>query len=136
VAPAAAAATPLVAATAQVSACRKSQAKPAAAARPVVTRFSAAQLQLGKSLYVQQQCVTCHGEGLRGSPGAPALADAGFRSAWSGRSVQELLECTRSTMPPGKAGALSDADYLSLVGMILDANGFKSGDQGAALSWR
>ena len=89
-------------------------------------------MQQGKTLYTAQQCVTCHGEGMRGTPGAPALADAGFRAAWKGRTVQSLLNCTRTTMPPGRQGALSDEEYLSLIAAMLDANGFKPGT-GAAL---
>ena len=67
---------------------------------------------------------------------APALADAGFRSAWAGRSVQSLLDCTRSTMPPGRAGTLSEAEYLSLLALILDANGHVLSDRNTGLIWR
>ncbi len=74
-----------------------------------------------------------HGEGMRGNPGAPALADEGFRRAWQGHSVQALLECTRSTMPPGRLGTLSDAQYLDLIAAILEANGFKPGASGSGL---
>jgi alcohol dehydrogenase (cytochrome c) len=95
-------------------------------------RFSAAQSASGMRLYVEQQCATCHGEGMRGNPGAPALADEGFRRAWDGHSVQALLNCTRSTMPPGRLGTLSDAQYLDLIAAILEANGFRPG--GSALT--
>jgi hypothetical protein len=66
---------------------------------------------------------------MRGSPGAPALADPGFRSAWQGRSLNALFDCTRSTMPPGRGGALTDAEYQSLVAAILEANGYKPDPQ-------
>jgi mono/diheme cytochrome c family protein len=112
--------------------CRKDDA-PLAATAP---RFTAAQVQQGRSLYMAQQCATCHGDSLRGSPGGPALADAGFRNAWAGRPVQALLECTRSTMPPGRAGTLSDAEYHSLVALILDANNHAPGDQTKGMIWR
>ncbi len=119
-------ATPAIAAS-PPSICRKPETAAKTAADPPPLRFSTAQVQLGKSVYTQQQCITCHGANLGGSPGAPALADAGFRAAWTGRSTQTLLECTRSTMPPGRGGALSDAEYLGLVATILDANGYKPG---------
>ncbi len=131
-APAAAPAS-AVAASVPASICRKPDGqKPATGSSPN-GRFSLAQVQQGRSLYVQQQCVTCHGESLRGTPGAPALADAGFRGGWAGRSLRALLDCTRSTMPPGRAGTLSDAEYLGLVAAILDANGYQPGDQAAVL---
>jgi mono/diheme cytochrome c family protein len=115
--------------------CRKPDAQPTTAGSNAL-RFTAAQVQQGRTLYIAQQCATCHGENLRGSPGGPALADAGFRSAWGGRSVQALLDCTRSTMPPGRAGTLNDAEYQSLVALILDANGHAPGDATKGMIWR
>jgi len=85
--------------------------------------FSRAQIDAGRKLYVEQQCATCHGEGMRGTNAAPALADDGFRNVWRTRTLSQLLDCTRSTMPPGRAGTLSDAQYQSLLGAILEANG-------------
>jgi hypothetical protein len=60
---------------------------------------------------------------MRGTNAAPALADDGFRNVWRTRTLSQLLDCTRSTMPPGRAGTLSDAQYQSLLGAILEANG-------------
>jgi hypothetical protein len=62
---------------------------------------------------------------MQGTPGGPALADEGFRRAWQGRPVQELLDCTRNTMPPGRVGTLSEAQHQSLVAAMLEANGLK-----------
>jgi alcohol dehydrogenase (cytochrome c) len=134
--PRAAPATPMVAASVPASTCRKPVGQKPAVDNSYTFTISAGRLQQGKTLYVQQQCATCHGENLRGTPGAPALADAGFRSVWAGRSVQDLLECTRSTMPPGRGGSLSDGEYLALVSMMLDANGFDAGNQRNGLAWR
>jgi PQQ-dependent dehydrogenase (methanol/ethanol family) len=115
------------------AACRAKDA-PAAAANRVAPegRFSALQSASGKRLYMEQQCVACHGEGMRGTPGAPALANAEFRDAWKGHSLKALLDCTRSTMPPGRLGTLTDAQYLDLIAAMLEANGFKPGS-GTAL---
>ena len=52
----------------------------------------------------------------------PALAGADFRRAWQGRAAQELHECTRTTMPPGRVGTLNEEQVASLVAVILDAN--------------
>ncbi len=87
----------------------------------------------GRRIYQEQQCVTCHGDSLRGSASAPALADPGFRAAWQGRPVSALYECLRTTMPPGRGGTLPDEDYLHLMSLLLDANGFapRGGDGGS-----
>ena len=65
---------------------------------------------------------------MQGTPGTPSLANEDFRRAWYGRPVKELLDCTRSTMPPGRLGTLTQAQYLSLVAAILEANGLKPGN--------
>jgi PQQ-dependent dehydrogenase (methanol/ethanol family) len=96
--------------------------------------FTAAQSAQGKKVYVEQQCSTCHGENMRGAAGAPALADPGFRLAWQGRSLGTLFDCMKTTMPPGRSGALADADYVHLLAAILEANGFKPGYESAGLS--
>jgi alcohol dehydrogenase (cytochrome c) len=96
--------------------------------------FSASQAAEGKKLYVEQQCSLCHGVNMLGSASAPALADSGFRSAWQGHSLGELFDCLKNTMPPGRAGALGDADYARLLAAILEANGFAAGGTEAALS--
>ncbi len=90
-------------------------------------RFSAVQSAAGRKLYAAQQCTTCHGATMGGAPGAPALNDVGFRATWGGHSVNALLDCMRSTMPPGRGGSLSDAQYVSLIAAILESNGFKPG---------
>jgi hypothetical protein len=70
---------------------------------------------------------------MNGSSSAPPLADEGFRIAWRGRSLGALFDCMKSTMPPGRSGTLSDADYANLVAAILEANGVTAGDANAAL---
>ncbi len=94
--------------------------------------FSAVQSAAGKKLFIEQ-CPLCHGARMNGSSSAPPLADEGFRLAWRGRSLGALFDCMKSTMPPGRSGTLSDADYANLVAAILDANGVAAGDEKAAL---
>jgi hypothetical protein len=95
--------------------------------------FSPSQVAQGKKLYVEQQCALCHGATMLGSAGAPALADSGFRTAWQGHSLGDLFDCLKNTMPPGRAGALDDADYARLLAAILDANGIPAGGTDAVL---
>jgi hypothetical protein len=38
--------------------------------------------------------------------------------------VGALIDCIKETMPPGRTGTLSDADYAHLAAAILDKNGY------------
>ena len=85
--------------------------------------FSRVQIEAGRKLYVEQQCATCHGAAMAGTDAAPALANDAFRAVWRTRTLAQLLDCTRSTMPPGRVGTLNDEQYQNLIAAILDANG-------------
>jgi alcohol dehydrogenase (cytochrome c) len=129
-------AAPANAPPAVTQACRRPEGKapPRAPGTSAEGTFSAAQSAAGRRLFTEQQCAVCHGETLRGTPGAPALAGADFQRAWRGRSVQELLDCTRGSMPPGRLGSLSDEQHLALIATILEANGFKPAQGGGTLN--
>jgi glucose dehydrogenase/cytochrome c5 len=116
------------------SQCRREDRKTPASRGSLDGIYAAAQSAQGKRVYGEQQCTLCHGENMRGAPGAPALADPGFRLAWQGRSLGALFDCMKSTMPPGRAGTLSDADYVHLLAAILEANGIAPGTDGAGLA--
>ena len=53
--------------------------------------YSPVQASNGATLY-QQNCATCHLSDLQGSFEAPALNDTNFRSNWTNRGVNELLD--------------------------------------------
>jgi PQQ-dependent dehydrogenase (methanol/ethanol family) len=114
--------------------CRRQDRKTPASSGSLDGIYAAAQSAQGKRVYREQECTLCHGENMRGAPGAPALADPGFRLAWQGRSLGALFDCMKSTMPPGRAGTLSDADYVHLLAAILEANGIAPGTDGAGLA--
>jgi PQQ-dependent dehydrogenase (methanol/ethanol family) len=88
-------------------------------------RFTAQQAAAGRALFTAQQCAVCHGEKMQGTPGAPALSGIEFQRAWGGRSVRELLDCTRRTMPPGRTGTLTDAEHLAVIAAILEVNALR-----------
>ena len=96
-------------------------------------QFKAVQSVEGKRIYTEQQCAICHGENMRGSASAPALADPGFRQAWQGRTLGALFDCIKTTMPPGRGGSLSDNDYVHLIAAILEANGYPAGQDSSLL---
>ncbi|MEP7306871.1 MAG: cytochrome c [Acidobacteriota bacterium] len=71
-------------------------------------------------------CVECHGDGFVGGP-APELAGTGFAANWEGRSVGDLFDLIRLTMPDNDPGALSREEYADLVAYILLVNKFPTG---------
>jgi mono/diheme cytochrome c family protein len=71
-------------------------------------------------------CVECHGDGFVGGP-APELAGADFAANWEGRSVGDLFDLIRLTMPDNDPGALSREEYADLVAYILAVNKFPTG---------
>ena len=56
------------------------------------------------------------------------LAGEYFRRQWSGRSVAELFEKSRTTMPPKATGSLPDATHAAIIAYVLEVNGSVPGD--------
>jgi mono/diheme cytochrome c family protein len=87
--------------------------------------YSDAQAARGQQLY-KTQCLACHGEALEGVVGPP-LAGAGFVSAWSTRSLAELVDKIEKTMPPQQPGSVTRQQAIDLVSFFLGASKFPSG---------
>lgn len=98
-------------------------------AQPGAT-FAPAQASAGRAAY-EQSCAACHTATLQGSFEAPELAGPNFLNRWSPRSVRELIDYMRTTMPPSGA-RLSDDAYTKIVAYILEQNGFEAGEALAA----
>jgi len=100
--------------------------------------FSLAQAARGAELY-RTACATCHGVDLSGGA-ASSLRGPDFASRWNpgqdtsdfvgwgDTSVDDLHYVIRTTMPPGNASALSDAQHLDIVAYLLQQNGYPHGD--------
>ena len=71
-------------------------------------------------------CVQCHGDGFVGGP-APELAGQAFAASWNGRSLGDLFDLIRLTMPDDDPGALSRETYADLVAYILAVNKYPDG---------
>jgi len=96
-------------------------------AQEVALSFTAAQVEQGRAVY-ETTCTACHGANLSDGPlGAPLKGDA-FMRKYGGKSVRELFEVTRTTMPTGNPGSLPIETYAALVAFVLDANAIVSGD--------
>lgn len=90
--------------------------------------YTDAQMKRGDAIYVRE-CSTCHGATLKGGEGSPALTGPDFSASWDGRTLGDLFEKIRQTMPappeqPGKLTAQQNAD---VVAYILSVNSFPAG---------
>ncbi len=89
--------------------------------------FTSAQARRGRRVY-NQNCASCHGQGLRGGEMAPSVAGADFIVFWTEVSVGSLFERIRLTMPEDGPGRLSDQEYTDVVAYMLDRNDYPAGD--------
>jgi mono/diheme cytochrome c family protein len=90
--------------------------------------YTVAQAKQGKVVY-DEYCLECHGTMASATPDmAPLLNDYVFQTSWKDRSLGDLFEKIRNTMPPNKAGAVSPQQLIDLIAYILSANALKAGD--------
>ena len=89
--------------------------------------FTKGQAELGEVLYTNN-CIACHGRDLRGTEGGNALIGERFVSKWKVKSLGELFDMTKTTMPKTNPHSLDDASYSALLAFVLSANEFPSGD--------
>jgi mono/diheme cytochrome c family protein len=88
--------------------------------------YLADQAARGAGLY-ETSCAECHGPELEGGETAPALAGPDFRWAWNGRSVGELFESIRISMPEGRPQSMTRTEKASVLAFMLSENGFPAG---------
>jgi alcohol dehydrogenase (cytochrome c) len=88
--------------------------------------YTAAQARRGQALY-DKHCASCHGQQLEGGS-ASAMAGNRFMAKWgSGKSVDDLYYITRTQMPYGAGGTLSNQQYIDIIAYTLQANGYRPG---------
>lgn len=90
--------------------------------------YTSSQAQQGKILY-QNTCIACHGANLDDGPFAPPIAGDLFYGVWGGRSVAELVQYIKESMPPDSPGKLSDTAYLELISYMFQVEGILAGQQ-------
>jgi len=90
--------------------------------------FTEAQDKRGAAVY-ERECSTCHGATLRGGEGSPPLTGPDFGGNWGGKSVGDLFDKIRQTMPapPEEPGKLSAQQTADVVAHILSVNGCPPG---------
>ena len=64
-------------------------------------------------------CAECHEKA--------DITKADFRSKWNGRTLFELFELVRTTMPDSNPGGLTRDEYAGTMAYILKANGLPAG---------
>jgi hypothetical protein len=87
--------------------------------------FSPAQVERGKKGY-ESLCRRCHGETLGGGEDSPAVAGKDFLDLWYGKSIGELVEYTRETMPTDGA-QITRRQSTDITVFILAFNDFPVG---------
>ncbi|HTA67162.1 MAG TPA: cytochrome c, partial [Bryobacteraceae bacterium] len=88
--------------------------------------YTQEQADRGKAAYAEQ-CASCHGAGLNGGQETPALTGGAFLVKWQNRSVNELFESIRVSMPADRPGSLSRQKYSDILAYVLAANKFPAG---------
>jgi mono/diheme cytochrome c family protein len=88
--------------------------------------YNDAQAKRGRQVY-DKECGSCHGTDLSGGESAPPLAGAEFLSNWTGLTVGDLFERTRTSMPQNTPGKLTRQQDADVVAYLLSANGFPEG---------
>lgn len=92
--------------------------------------YSDQQASRGERQY-GRACEHCHGPDLAGDPVSeiPALSLDSFMTSWSGKSVKDLLDTVKRSMPKDKPGSLGTGAYVDVVAYLLQANKFPSGSR-------
>jgi mono/diheme cytochrome c family protein len=91
--------------------------------------YTKAQATRGQTAF-GEECARCHGENLMGGEGgSPELVGDTFVQRWSGKTVGDLFELARTTMPTDSPGSLSRQQYADIVSYILSYNSFPAGDK-------
>ena len=88
--------------------------------------YSKEQANRGQKIY-NSQCARCHGEALLGGEASPALVDQDFLDKWNGKTVADLVELTRKSMPSDGPGKLSRKQCTDLAAYLLSVNNFPAG---------
>ena len=103
-------------------------AHPVAGQQGAGPSYTEEQAEAGRASY-DQSCAGCHLRDMRGASEAPELAGPNFWNKWSSRSVVDLFNLVRSTMPPDGAAPLDDRTYADILAYVLRVNGVAPGDR-------
>ena len=89
--------------------------------------YSQAQAQRGQAIYARA-CASCHGPTLQGVEQAAPLTGPAFAANWNGRTLGELFEIMRRSMPGDDPGTLTAEQNAAVLAYMLSVGRFPSGD--------
>lgn len=96
--------------------------------------YTTAQSRRGEASYAEP-CGKCHGYRLDGAPDdpdmfpTPPLAGAKFLRNWNQRSLADLYEYARTTMPINNPGYLSAQELVDIVAYMLASSGLPAAEK-------
>jgi mono/diheme cytochrome c family protein len=109
------------------SALRAQGQSPATAGATVTSGvYTADQAKRGQAVYVDA-CAKCHIEDLSGGKDSPPLVGDDFLGGWKGKTVGDLFDEVRMTMPFDSPGKLTQEQYADILAYIFSANKFPAG---------
>ena len=88
--------------------------------------YTDSQAVSGDTLY-KQNCVKCHGPTLAGVDDGSPLTGAAFLSDWDGKTVRDLTDRVRTSMPPDNPKSIPRATVTTIVTYLLAQNHFPAG---------
>lgn len=89
--------------------------------------YTKSQAQRGQLIYVRA-CASCHGSSLQGAEQAAPLTGASFAANWNGRTLGELFEIMRLSMPGDDPGTLTPEQNADLLAYMLSVGKFPAGN--------
>lgn len=97
--------------------------------------YTDSQAQRGETQY-SRNCQSCHGTDLSGNPvdEVPSLVWDAFLTQWSDRTVKELFDAVKRSMPRDNPGSLNTRAYVDVIAYVLQANKFPSGTTDLSLN--
>ena len=117
-----------------------SSTKPDAAANPAGATISVwsgvytvAQSKRGEHVHASG-CASCHGPRLDGAglpdlPSSPGIAGTMLLFKWKGKTVAELFDLVRKTMPADNPGTLSAQDSIDSIAHMFAVSEIPPGDK-------
>ena len=100
--------------------------EPAAARTTTAGIYSSEQADRGQAVF-DAKCHSCHGAEFEGGTLAPALKGSEFLAPFQGKPLRRIYSRIISTMPPDDIGSLTESETLTLVALVLRANGYSDG---------
>jgi S-disulfanyl-L-cysteine oxidoreductase SoxD len=88
--------------------------------------YTQEQAKRGEAAYVEK-CARCHGVQLIGGDMNPPLVGPEFLSLWNTKTVGDLFDRIRTTMPQDKPGSVTRQQDADIVAYLLNENKFPSG---------